>query len=142
MSNTYNITKDNGSVKDLANIHRWIDVRLNLALNGGYILKFAKQTKPRSVSQNRLMWMWFNCISKATGTPQQDIHDYYCSLYLRKRIEYKERMQEIVIGTSGLNTAEFTDFLDKIKADAASELGIVLPLPSDLAFAEFEEEYR
>lgn len=141
MKNNYTINKDNGQVRDLANIHRWIDAKINLARNGEYVLKFAKQSKPRTISQNRLMWMWFTCISQETGTPEQDIHDYYCSLYLRKRVDYKGHSQEVVIGTSGLTTAQFSEFMDRIKADAASELGIVLPLPSDLAYAEFETIY-
>lgn len=141
MRSTYTINKENGHVRDLTNIHKWIEAKLSLAKNGEYVLKFSKQSKPRSFSQNRLMWMWFNCISRETGTPEQDIHDYYCSLYLRKRVEYKDRMQEVVIGTSGLTTEQFSEFMDKVKADAASELGIVLPLPSDLAFTEFEKEY-
>lgn len=141
MKSNYIINKDNGAVKDLENIHRWIDAKINLARNGEYVLKFARQTKPRTISQNRLMWMWFNCISQETGTPQQDIHDYYCSLYLRKRVEYKGNLQEVVIGTSGLTTAQFSEFMEKIKVDAASELGIALPLPSDLAFMEFEKIY-
>lgn len=141
MKSIYTINKDNGAVKDLENLHRWIDAKINLARNGEYVLKFARQTKPRTISQNRLMWMWFNCIYQETGTPQQDIHDYYCSLYLRKRVEYKGNLQEVVIGTSGLTTAQFSEFMDKIKVDAASELGIALPLPSDLAFADFEKIY-
>lgn len=141
MSNTITIIKDNGEVRALQTIHNWVDIRCSLARNGEYVMKFCKASKPRTLNQNRLMWMWFNCISKETGTPEQDIHDYYCSLFLRKRVDFKDRMQEIVIGTKGLDTAQFTEFMDKIKADAASELGIVLPLPSDLAYAEFEQMY-
>lgn len=33
-------------------------------------------------------------------------------------------------------------FLDMVQADAASELGIILPDPEDLNYAAFEEYYR
>ena len=35
-----------------------------------------------------------------------------------------------------------TDFLNKVKADAASELGIMLPLPADRFYQEFINEYK
>lgn len=44
--------------------------------------------------------------------------------------------------TSSLNTQQFTLFIEKIQAWAASELGIVLPIPEDLIFQQFLEYYE
>ena len=35
-----------------------------------------------------------------------------------------------------------TDFLNKVQADAAAELGITLPLPEDRYYSEFINEYQ
>ena len=37
-----------------------------------------------------------------------------------------------------LNTVQMTDFLNKVKADAATELGITLPLPEDRYYNELD----
>ena len=44
--------------------------------------------------------------------------------------------------TSKLNTVQMTDFLNKVQADAAAELGITLPLPADRDYNEFINEYK
>ena len=110
--------------------------------NGIYDLTIKRRTEPRTVSQNSLMWMWFECISQETGTPKQDVHDYYCSLYLAKLITIGNRQVMVKGSTSSLTTAQMTKFLNLIQADAQSELGIQLPLPADRFYNEFIQEYR
>ena len=44
--------------------------------------------------------------------------------------------------SSSLNTVQMTKFLELIKADAATELGIQLPLPADRFYEDFIKEYR
>ena len=44
--------------------------------------------------------------------------------------------------TTVLNTIQMTSYLEKIKADAASEFGIFLPLPEDRFYQDFVQEYR
>ena len=94
------------------------------------------------MSQNALMWLWFACIEQATGTDKLDVHDYYCKLFLRRRIQINGKEEVVVRGTSQLNTAQMTDFMNKVKADAATEMGIMLPLPADRYYEEFIHAYR
>ena len=97
----------------------------------------------RSCPQNRLYWMWINCISRETGNDPADLHEYFGDKWLQK-IEVKMFDGFIVRksqSTTTLNTAEFTAYLDKIQIFASSELGIVLPNPEDLVFAEFQDYY-
>ena len=110
--------------------------------NGIYDLTIKRRTEPRTVSQNSLMWMWFECISQETGTPKQDVHDYYCSLFLSKPISIGDRQVLVKGSTSSLTTAQMTKFLDLIQADARSELGIQLPLPADRFYGDFIRDYR
>lgn len=142
MNRTITITKRRGTVLDLDGVHRWLDSVLGTMPNGVRVLSLGKQERRRSSDQNRLMWMWFNCIEEETGTDKQDIHDYYCKKFLSHTVTINGKSELVATGTSGLNTETMTYFLNRVQADAASELGIRLPSPEDEAWAEFEEYYN
>lgn len=88
------------------------------------------------------MWLWFTCIEQVTGTDKLDVHDYYCNRFLRRTAFINGRELVISGKTSSLNILQMTDFLNKIKADAAAEFGITLPLPADRYYQEFINEYK
>ena len=88
------------------------------------------------------MWLWFSCIQHETGQNINDIHDYYCTKFLKRVVHINGRGSVAVSGTSKLNTAAFTNFLNNVQADAASEFGITLPLPEDLMWEAFKNEYE
>lgn len=119
-----------------------IDLLLSLLPNGKFTLTIKKQTKDRSINQNALMWMWFTCIADTTGNTKEEVHDAYCYMFLSRPVTMGNRRGNIPMGTSKLNTEEMKEFLDKVQADAASELGITLPNPEDQYFEAFAEEYR
>ena len=116
------LEKVNGEV----HISKSFDFMCSQLRNGRYRVKIERFTEPRTMSQNALMWLWFTCIEQETGTDKQDVHDYYCNRFLR-RTSY---------------TVQMTDFLNKVQADAAAELGITLPLPADRYYNEFINEYK
>lgn len=134
--------KEGGQIADIRNLHKWIELKLATIKNGGYCLSISRQEQRRSLSQNALMWLWFTCISRETGQPIQDIHDYYCTKFLKREIViFTGENVEVTGGTKNLNTAEFTRFMDSVQADAATELGIMLPLPSDIGYEDFVDEF-
>ncbi len=108
--------------------------------NGVYTLTIKRASEKRTVAQNDLMWMWFACIENETGTAKEDVYNHYCRKFLSK----PDPMGEGFINdTSGrLNTKQMTDFMMKIQADAASELGITLPVPDDRYFEAFYQQYN
>ena len=110
--------------------------------NGRYTVTFARQREPRSIEQNALMWLWFTCIENETGTPRQDVHDYYCRKFLRKNINWNGRNEVVVEGTSKQTKERMTVFLNQVQADAATEFGITLPNPDDRYFEDFYNTYR
>ncbi|MCR5044770.1 MAG: hypothetical protein K6A93_11700 [Bacteroidaceae bacterium] len=118
-----------------------LDFLLSLLPNGKFVLTVKKQKTQRSISQNALMWMWFACIADTTGNTKEDVHDAYCYMFLSRQVTIGGRTGRIPRGTSGLSTDEMKEFLDKVHADASSELGITLPCPEDLYFEAFEQEY-
>ena len=110
--------------------------------NGTYTITVKRQSEKRSIAQNDLMWMWFQCISNETGTPKDEIYMYYCKKFLMRTISIGERMERIYMTSSKLNSEQMTAFLNQIQADAASELGITLPTPQDRYFEQFYQQYN
>lgn len=142
MSNQIFIVKKNGEVENKEEILKQIDLLLNTARNGEHFMKLEKAVRQRSISQNKLMWLWFACIQQETGTDKNDLHDYYCKKFLRRKVTVGSNEEVVVSGTSKLTTEQFNDFLDKVQVDAASELGIRLPNPEDEYWRQFEEYYK
>lgn len=110
--------------------------------NGRYTVSVTRAKEPRSIDQNALMWLWFTCIEQETGTPRQDVHDYYCMRFLRRSITWNGFERNVVEGTSRLTKERMTWFLDQVQADALTEFGIKLPLPEDKYYQEFCETYK
>ena len=110
--------------------------------NGTYTITVKRQSEKRSIAQNDLMWMWFQCISNETGTPKDEIYMYYCKKFLMRTMTIGERVERIYMTSSKLNSEQMTAFLNQIQADAASELGITLPTPQDRYFEQFYQQYN
>lgn len=130
------ITKEDGQVR----IDTDLDYLFSTLRNGVYTLTIKRASEKRTVAQNDLMWMWFACIENETGTAKDDVYNHYCKKFLSK----PDPMGEGFINdtSSRLNTKQMTDFMMKIQADAASELGITLPVPDDRYFEDFYQQYN
>lgn len=133
-----NLSKRDGVVS----MDKPFDLMCSLLRNGEYTVKIIRKTAPRTISQNNLMWMWYKCMEDATGQPKEDFHDYYKCKFLSRTIIVKNRYVNVTGSTTDLNTLQMTDFLEKVKADAATEFGITLPLPADRNYQAFIEHYR
>ena len=114
----------------------------SLLSNGTYSITIKKANQKRSIPQNDLMWMWLTCIERETGTPKDDVYMYYCKRYLMKTIQIGDKQERIYNTSSKLSAAEMTEFLNHIQADAATELGIRLPLPEDRFFEQFYAQFN
>ena len=114
----------------------------SLLRNGRYTVTISRERKPRSLDQNSLMWLWFTCIASETGTPVQDVHDYYCAKFLRKQISWNGTIRTVVEGTSKQTKDRMTVFLNEVQSDAATEFGITLPDPEDRYFEQFYQPYK
>ena len=130
-----NFIKKNGEV---TNFTASLNSLISTLKNGEYSLLIKKKTKQRTISQNKLLWLWLNCIAQELGYTAQDMHDYFCTKYLSKEVYGAI----IVVGTKDLTTLQFKQFLDNIKIFAATELGITLPDPEDLYFQSFLVRYE
>ena len=110
--------------------------------NGTYSITVKKVQEKRSIAQNDLMWMWLTCIQNETGTNKDEIYMYYCKKFLMKTVSVGQKMERIYMTTSKLNSEQMSDFLNKLQADAQTELGITLPTPQDRFWEAFYQDYR
>ena len=133
-----NLTKRNGVVS----MDKDFDYMCSLLRNGEYTVKIVRKTKPRTISQNSLMWMWYKCMEDSTGQRKEDFHDYYKAKFLARQVTIGQRCVTVVGSTTDLNTLQMTKYLEQVKADAATEFGITLPLPEDRNYNAFVAEYR
>lgn len=130
------VTKKDGQVR----IDADLDCLFSTLRNGVYTLTIKRAKEKRTVAQNDLMWMWLACIESETGTAKEDVYNHYCKKFLSK----PDPMGDGFINdtTSRLDTKQMAGFLTKIQADAASELGIMLPVPDDRYFEAFYQQYN
>lgn len=142
MPKSITITKREGEVQNKEFIYKRLKSIFSLIKNGEHELIVKKLVKARSNNQNAMMWMWYACLAKETGSESIEIHDYYCTKFLSRYITIDGIERRVVGGTSKLDTVAMTEFLNKVQGDAASEFGITLPIPEDLNWKSFEEEYR
>ena len=119
-----------------------LDYLFSTLRNGSYNLTLKRVNEKRTVNQNDLMWMWFRCIENDTGTDKNDIYMYYCKKFLCKVIRLGEKVEKVYETSSMLNTAQMSEFMTKIQADATSEFGITLPIPEDKYFEAFYQQYN
>lgn len=119
-----------------------LDYLFSTLRNGSYNLILKRVNEKRTINQNDLMWMWFRCIENDTGTDKNDIYMYYCKKFLCKIIRVGEKVEKVYETSSMLNTAQMSEFMKKIQADAASELGITLPIPEDKYFEAFYQQHN
>ena len=102
-------------------------------LNDGAVeITISNYTDSRSINQNRLMWMWFSIIGKHIGyTPQQVKGIMQVKFLLTEDvIESTGEVVPRVRGTSELDKAEFTEFIDNVYRWSLEFLQLTLPQPN------------
>lgn len=112
--------------------------------------------RQRTKAQNRLYWMWIKQISDATGQDKDTIHHEFKKKHLARIFnrdeEYKDTFAKVrackgvvepyiydklvdgvvgLLSTTKANTAQMTEYLNDIWADAYSK-GIFLTIPQEL----------
>ena len=96
--------------------------------------------KTRSLAQNNLMWKWLAELSNflrndhGTNATPEDLKDHFQRTHLGNRpYELDGQMRIRLVGTSDLNTAQFTEFLNRIE-EYSNNAGLILPHPEDIYY--------
>lgn len=97
-------------------------------------LSIGRLRQNRSLRANNYMWAIYRLIALETGNDEDTIHKTMKGMFLP--------LEELVLpngetvktlgSTRGLDTVAFGEFIDRIKAFAAQELGIRVPEPEEL----------
>jgi hypothetical protein len=96
----------------------------------------------RTIPQNRLYRLWIGLIGDETGNNPDDLHEAFKVMFLgTKGMTIGGTQASIPLSTTTLDTAQFTHFLERLEAWVTSELGIVLPHPSDAYWEDFMQKY-
>lgn len=83
--------------------------------------------KIRSNSQNEYYWgVVLQLISEFTGETVEDLHDHFRVRFLMQGEKFSHPRS-----TTSLTTAEFEDYLAKIRLFATQDLNVFIPLPNE-----------
>jgi len=87
----------------------------------------------RSKKQNRYLWGGvYRIISDVTGHTEDELHEFFKTKFLRKKVNVLGEDRTVVGSTTKLNTKEFTDYIEKIKRFVQSNFDIFVPEAEDI----------
>lgn len=95
-------------------------------------VSFARPRSTRSLKQNAYLWAAvYPAVSDHTGMTTEDIHEWCKDEFLPRRfVTLAGKEKEIRKTTTDLTIKEFGEFVERIVAWAAQELGVSIPEPS------------
>lgn len=121
-------------IRDQAIRERAVAFLNQLDLSKPWQLVVTPLKRNRSLQQNNLYWGWLGIVAQDTGNSTDDIHEWLKHRFLAPSfVTVNGETQEIRRSTTKLNTKEMSDYMTQVEAWAASELGIILPRPEDMA---------
>lgn len=96
------------------------------------VLNLDSYKLPRSNEQNRYYWgVVLEALSDLTGYTPEEMHEWCKSKWLSYSIDIDGNLQVIAKSTTDLDTLEFTNYIEKIRDFAASNLGEHIPSPEE-----------
>lgn len=127
-------------INTVENLKNAIEALRSLDVSKGYVFTLSKRKVPRSVPQNRLLWLWLECLERdsETGYTKEEFYLYF----LQEFPVYKEVFQKhITLSSSQFTAEQMSKWMDAIKEWCFAELSITLPDPDDLRWGEFYQRY-
>lgn len=131
-------------VLDSVDSYLWAKIHLDNLLNKRdftKVMTIKSPKAPRSLNQNRLLWLWLTCleVDSETGYTKEEFYQYFLESFAPRKTC---RDKEILATSSQMDKAMMTDFLERIKMFAWHELNCNLPNPEDKGFNEFYKRYH
>jgi hypothetical protein len=106
-----------------------------------FIAEVKVYRKQRSMSQNKLYFMWLHCISNETGNDVDTLHEFFKKKFLPwKSVAVFDDEVLKATSTTVLDTKEFSEYIDKIKEFSAG-WAIELPNPGDQGYEQLVIQY-
>ena len=89
--------------------------------------------KKRSDQQNKYLWACvYKIIGEELGYTPDETHALMGTMFLKDYKEFKGKRYTVVRSTTSLNTAEFSEYIEKIKDVASMELNLIIPEAEDI----------
>lgn len=96
--------------------------------------------KRRTLSQNALYWKWINetveLVADHTGMDNDEIHEFFKKKFLPAKVVEIDGETIDFRSTRKLNTAEMSEYMEKIYAFVSDRLGMRLPLPEGSGYGK------
>ena len=105
-------------------------------LEGKRVELVVRQEKSeRSIRQNKYYWkIPIQLIADYSGHDPDEIHELCKSMFLKTFIVINGKEVASVGSTTRLNTQQFEEYLDRVRAWAAMELNVFIPLPNAVEY--------
>lgn len=108
-------------------LQRVADVIRRLAPTKAWRIDLTPHRAKRSSEQNAYLWVLYTAIAKSTGHTPEEIHKALKRKFLPPVIVTIGDEEIAVPGsTTKLEPPEFSDYIERVQAWAASELGVVV----------------
>lgn len=113
-----------------------IEMITKISIEKRWIMDLKREVKKRKLSQNGLMWWWLDDIAKESGDiigcTKEEMHEIFKEKFLVPKVVEIEGDSYRIYSTKNLNRNEMYEYMEHIDRWAAQEMGIFLPMPSDL----------
>ena len=139
------ISKNYNGLPDISTINDTISLWLQTIPKGEWSLRLEKIKKKRSLSQNALLWVWMEVLSKewAEATDEHYTKEQFKEMFARMFLPVTTPIGETIGGsTSTLTTEQMTEFLTNVQVYAAQNWGITLLNAEDRMFNEWYSQYE
>lgn len=137
---------------DLDSVYGWLCSLVDKTILDGPIeISVSKFSRKRSLSQNRLLWMWNNCIQihmrdhYGQIAKTEDWHEVLVERLCpaKTKIVKLPTGEQITVGrtrTSAMTTREMSEYLNLLECYCAEHLQLVLPRPDDMYWKAILED--
>jgi hypothetical protein len=115
-----------------ADKNRLLDFIRVMSLDKPWQFTWGLYKRNRSLEQNKLYWKWIGEICVTRGWGKNVVHEALRDNFISPRFEEGPNgLQEYRPSTKDLNTAEMSEYLEKVSAFAATEFGVFVTHPED-----------
>jgi hypothetical protein len=90
-----------------------------------WVVEIREQRSKRTGPQNRLLWAIYTAIADATGYTPEEVHEAMKAKFLPPRaVALGKEEVEVPGSTAVLEVPEFSEYVERVQAFAATELGV------------------
>lgn len=113
---------------------RAMDLWLSTLAGKPVVVSIKQERATRSSAQNRYWWgVVVPCLAEHCGYTHDEMHEALKYKFLRMEAEAMPADLPKMRSTATLTTKEFTDLIENVIAWAGADLGVMIPLPNEVA---------